>query len=201
VPAAKPRETAPGQAEPDAEPERQPDQPPPACRPFPPGGGPASWDWPQDASSLPDDAPLQALVLSATKLMGAYGQESVRAAGLKLSLAGLGVLRILMSDDGLKASEVADKAWSSPGTLTSVVNTLVRDGFVERKTDDSDRRVVRLYITGQGRAVITYYVSQAAARWGKAFDFVNSDDEAVVRRFFVQMIEHLSQLIREERGR
>jgi DNA-binding MarR family transcriptional regulator len=105
-----------------------------------------------------------------------------------------------MGADGLKASEVADRAWSSPGTLTSVVNTLVRDGFVERRADDSDRRVVRLYITGQGRAVITYYVSQAAPRWRKAFDFVNSDDEAVVRRFFIQMIDHLSHLIEEERG-
>ena len=139
-------------------------------------------------------------MLSATKLMGAYGQDSVRAAGLKLSLAGLGVLRILMGEDGLKASEVADRAWSSPGTLTSVVNTLARDGFVERRADEADRRVVRLYITEAGRAVITYYVSQAAARWRKAFDFVDRDDEAVVRRFFTQMIDHLSQLMREERG-
>jgi DNA-binding MarR family transcriptional regulator len=161
---------------------------------------PVTWDWPQDATSFPDGAPLQALMLSATKLMGAYGQDSVRAAGLKLSLSGLGVLRILMGADGLKAREVADRAWSSPGTLTSVVNTLVRDGFVERRPDQADRRVVRLYITDQGRAVITYYVSQAAAWWRKAFDFVDSDDEAVVRRFFIQMIDHLSQLIDEERG-
>jgi MarR family len=86
-------------------------------------------------------------MLSATRLMGAYGQNTVRAAGLKVSLAGLGILRILMSADGLKATEVADRAWSSPGTQTSVVNTLVRDGFVERKPDQADRRVVRLYIT------------------------------------------------------
>jgi DNA-binding MarR family transcriptional regulator len=165
-----------------------------------PGADPGTWRWPYDAAGLPGDAPLQALMMSAMKLMGAYGQESVRAAGLKLSLAGLGVLRILMSDDGLKASEVADSAWSSPGTLTSVVNTLVRDGFVERRADAADRRIVRLYITEQGRAVITYYVSQAAAWWRKAFDFVDSDDEAVVRKFFIQMINHLSQLMREERG-
>jgi DNA-binding MarR family transcriptional regulator len=171
-----------------------------ACQPVGPIGDPDTWDWPRDAAGFPDDAPLQALMLSATKLMGAYGQESVRAAGLKLSLAGLGVLRILVSEDGLKASEVADRAWSSPGTLTSVVNTLVRDGFVERRADGTDRRVVRLYITDQGRAVITYYVSQAATSWRKAFDFVDSDDEAVVRRFFIQMINHLSQLMREERG-
>jgi DNA-binding MarR family transcriptional regulator len=163
-------------------------------------GDPANWAWPHDATTFSEDAPIQALMMSATKLMGAYGQESVRAAGLKLSLAGLGVLRILISDDGLKASEVAERAWSSPGTLTSVVNTLVRDGFVERRADETDRRIVRLYITDQGRAVITYYVSQAAAWWHKAFDFVDSDDEAVVRKFFIQMINHLSQLMREERG-
>ena len=171
-----------------------------ACKPVGHLGDPSTWDWPQDAAGFPDDVPLPALMLSATKLVGAYGQDSVRAAGLKLSLSGLGILRILMSEDGLKASEVADRAWSSPGTLTSVVNTLVRDGFVERRPDDADRRIVRLYITDQGRAVITYYVSQAAAWWRKAFDFVDSDDEAVVRRFFIQMINHLSQLIDEERG-
>jgi DNA-binding MarR family transcriptional regulator len=151
-------------------------------------------------ASMPEDAPLQALMLSATRLMGTYGQDSVRAAGLKLSLSGLGVLRVLMAEDGLKASEVADRAWSNPGTLTSVVNTLVKDGFVERRADAADRRLVRLYITSSGRAVITYYVSQAAAWWGKAFGFVDSDDEAVVRRFFMRMIDHLSKLIAEERG-
>jgi DNA-binding MarR family transcriptional regulator len=111
------------------------------------------------------------------------------------------VLRVLMGSDGLKSSELADRAWSSPGTITSVVNTLVRDGFVERRADESDRRVVRLYITDSGRAVITYYVGQAADRMRKAFDFVDPDEEAVVRRFFVEMIAHLSQLIREERGK
>src|ERR1700761_8001652 len=93
------------------------------------GPGAPSWSWPPDAAQIPADAPLQALLLSATKLMGAYGQETVRVAGLKLSLAGLGVLRVLIAEEGLKASEVADRVWSSPGTLTSVVNTLVRDGF------------------------------------------------------------------------
>lgn len=140
-------------------------------------------------------------MLSATKLLGLYAQHAVNAAGLKVSLAGLGVLRVLMGADGLKSSELADRAWCSPGTITSVVNTLVRDGFVERKPDDGDRRVVRLYITDSGRALISYYVPQASARMRKAFDFVDDDDEAVVRRFFVELIAHLSQLMREERGR
>ncbi|MGA8466489.1 MAG: hypothetical protein WB688_20155, partial [Trebonia sp.] len=74
-----------------------------ACAP----ASPASWDWPTDVERFPEDAPLQALLLTATKLMGAYGQCTVQAAGLKVSLAGLGVLRVLMDEDGLKSSEVA----------------------------------------------------------------------------------------------
>lgn len=169
-----------------------------ACAPL--GDDPASWEWPKDVEQSPGDAPLQALLLAAAKLMGAYGQCTVQATGLRVSLAGLGVLRVLLDEDGLKSSEVADRAWSSPGTVTAVVNTLVRDGFVARRPDETDRRIVRLYITGQGRDAITSYVSQAAPRWRKAFDFVAADDEAVVRRFFVQMIGHLGRLIREERG-
>jgi DNA-binding MarR family transcriptional regulator len=159
-----------------------------------------SWEWPGDSNCLPGNAPLHALMMNATKLLGAYGQCTVQASGLKVSLAGLGVLRVLMSGDGMKASEVADRAWSTPGTLTAVVNTLVRDGFVERRPDPDDRRVVRLYVTDAGRSAITCYVNQAAPQWQKAFDFVSDDDEAVVRRFFTQMISHLSQLMREERG-
>jgi len=162
---------------------------------------PDSWDWPRNVEQFPADAPLQALMLTATRLMGAYGQCTVAAAGLKVSLAGLGVLRVLLAADGLKSSEVADRGWSSPGTVTAVVNTLVRDGFVERRPDETDRRVVRLYITEQGRAVVTYYVTQAAPKWRKALDFVDKDTEAVVRQFFVQMISHLGQLVREERRR
>jgi DNA-binding MarR family transcriptional regulator len=166
----------------------------------PSGGSDVTWDWPDDVSRFPDNAQLHALMMSATKLLGAYGQCTVQASGLKVSLAGLGVLRVLMSCDGMKASEVADRAWSTPGTLTAVVNTLVRDGFVERRPDPDDRRVVRLYVTDAGRQAITCYVTHAAPRWQKAFDFVSDDDEAVVRRFFTQMIDHLSQLMREERG-
>ncbi len=163
--------------------------------------GEPSWGWPQYAEQLPEDAPLQALMLTAMRLMGAYGQCTVQAAGLRISLSGLAVLRVLLDADGLKSSEVADRGWSSPGTVTAVVNTLARDGFVERRPDETDRRVVRLYITDAGRAVVTYYVSQAAPKWRKALEFVDAETEVVVRKFFVQMIGHLGQLVREERGK
>jgi len=169
--------------------------------PLGPDGKPIDWGkWPGGLIGFHGDVPLHGLMLAASRLLGAYGQQTVNAAGLKVSMAGLGVLRALMARDGLKSTEVAEQAWCTPGTVTTVVNTLVKDSFVERRPDEADRRVVRLYITDRGRALISYYVPQAAASWRKAFDFVDRDDEAVVRRFFIQMIDHFSHLMQEERG-
>jgi hypothetical protein len=43
--------------------------------------------------------------------------------------------------------------------------------------------------------------SSGRPRRRKAFDFVDKEDEAVVRRFLVQMIGHFGRLVREERGK
>ncbi len=48
-------------------------------------------------------------------------------------------------------SEVAKKLGVTAGTLTVSVNNLVRKGYVERIRTDSDRRVVKLALTPNGR--------------------------------------------------
>ena len=107
--------------------------------------------WGDAEGGIPADAPLHLLMLAASRVMTAYYVGTLAQAGVQVSPAGLGVLRILLAVDGLKSSDVAARGWSSPGTLTSVVNTLVREGYVERRSDAGDRRVVRLYLTDQGR--------------------------------------------------
>jgi DNA-binding MarR family transcriptional regulator len=163
--------------------------------------GDVGWIWGDRAEGVPPDAPLHALLLAASRVMGAFHASTLSQSGLRISPAGLGVLRVLQAGDGLKSSDVAARGWSSPGTLTSVVNTLVREGYVERRSDTDDRRVVRLFVTDQGRRICADYQALARPYWRQAFDFVNPDDEPVIRRFFVDMIEHFDELIRKERGK
>jgi DNA-binding MarR family transcriptional regulator len=163
--------------------------------------GEAPWQWPQDVAAITEDAPMHTLILVAVRLMGTYWGDTVRATGVRISPAGLGVLRVLLEHDGLKSSEVAARGMTSPGTTTTVVNTLVKDGYVERRPDPVDRRVVRLHATEKGKEACQEYLTLAGPRWRNAFDFVTAADEAVVRRFFVQMIRRFNTLAREERGK
>jgi DNA-binding MarR family transcriptional regulator len=191
--------------------EEAPPAEPPLAEPAPPkgnacAGGPghgygAGWVWGDAEGGIPADAPLHLLLLAASRVMGAYYVGTLAQAGVRLSPAGLGVLRVLLAGDGLKSSDVAARGWSSPGTLTSVVNTLVREGYVERRSDAGDRRVVRLYLTDQGRRTCEDYYELAGPAWRDAFDFVSEADEPVVRKFFTDMIEQFSELTRKERTR
>jgi DNA-binding MarR family transcriptional regulator len=165
------------------------------------GGHGAGWIWGDPADGIPADAPLHTLLLAASRVMGAFYAGTLVQAGLRISPAGLGVLRVLLAGDGLKSSDVAARGWSSPGTLTSVVNTLVREGYVERRPDPGDRRVVRLYVTDRGRQIWEDYLTTAGPHWRVAFDFVSPADEPVIRKFFIDMIGQFSELTRKERGR
>ena len=167
-----------------------------------PGPGFASvdgWIWGDGGAAAPPEVPLPALVSVAIRLLGAFIGNT--AQGLGISPAGLGVMRLLAARDGLKSSEVAALGWWTPSTVTSVVGTLVRDGYVERRGDSDDRRVVRLHLTEQGRRKAVEAGSVIGPRWQAAFGYVDPADEPVIRKFLAETIERFGTLVREERGK
>jgi DNA-binding MarR family transcriptional regulator len=158
----------------------------------------AGWVWGDDDARPPSDAPLPALVSVAARLLGAF--IACTAQGTGISPAGLSLLRLLAARDGLKSSEVAARGWWTPGTVTSVADTLVRDGYVERRREPADRRVVRLYLTEAGQRKVGEAISLVGPKWQDAFGYVDPADEPVIRKFLVDTIERFGTLIREERG-
>ena len=158
----------------------------------------AGWVWGDEGAQPPQDAPLPSLFMVAMRLVGAFIGSTAQGTGI--STAGLGVLRLLAARDGLKSSEVAARGWWTPGTVTSVVDTLVRDGYVERRREAADRRVVRLHITEAGRQKVEEAIMLIGPKWQDAFGYVDPADEPVIRKFLIETIDRFGTLMREERG-
>lgn len=57
------------------------------------------------------------------------------------------VLLPLFEEDGLRIGEIARRARLSKQTLTTLVRLAERDGLVERRADESDRRATRVHLT------------------------------------------------------
>lgn len=53
--------------------------------------------------------------------------------------------------DAPRMTELAERGHVTQGTMTVMVNKLVRKGYVQRMRDAGDRRVVRVTLTARGR--------------------------------------------------
>lgn len=168
--------------------------PPEVTPPRPDGHG---WALGDEGAAIPPDAPLHALLAVTARTVGAFFAQAAQGTGL--SPAGLGVLRLLVERDGLKSSEVAARGWCTPGTVTSVADTLVRDGYVERRRDEADRRVVRLFVTEAGRRKCDEVVTAVAPRLSSSLAYVDPGDEPVIRKFLAETITRFGGLTQEER--
>ena len=62
------------------------------------------------------------------------------------------VLVPLFEEDGLRLGELARRSRLSKQTMTELIRRLERDGLVERATDPSDRRAIRVTLTPRARA-------------------------------------------------
>ena len=88
------------------------------------------------------DVPLARLLVVAGHLAGQrWNRYLAEAHGL--TQAGMVTLMTLAEHGELRAPAVAETCFVRPATLTGIVDTLERDGLVERQRDEADRRSVR----------------------------------------------------------
>jgi DNA-binding MarR family transcriptional regulator len=133
------------------------------------------------------DAPLGRLLVVAGHLVGQRWNRYL-AEEHGLTQAGMVTLMTLARHGELPHREVADRCFVRPATLTGIVDTLAREGLVERQRDHSDRRSVRLAITPAGRDRVAKLTTMIHS--GRPLTSVDADPAraAVVREFLLEVI-------------
>jgi DNA-binding MarR family transcriptional regulator len=96
---------------------------------------------------------LANLVRAATEAVGEIDRR--RRAHADLSASGFEALAVLDGADGpLTGTEIASHLLVTTASITSLLDTLTRRGYVEREPHPHDRRKTLISITGAGREVV-----------------------------------------------
>ncbi|MFJ8576949.1 MarR family winged helix-turn-helix transcriptional regulator [Micromonospora sp. NPDC093277] len=144
--------------------------------------------------SFPDalnHAPLGRLIAIAGHLVEQHwGRYLAEHHGL--TSAGMRVLFILSRIGDSTHREVAERCFVRPATLTGIVDTLERDGFVERRRDVNDRRSVQLTLTDKGREHAQALFEMIHSN--RPLTSVDADPakQAVIREFLAELITTMS---------
>lgn len=86
------------------------------------------------------------------RLLRLYADKQASRYGL--TRAQWAVLAKLERTEGLKQADVAELMEMQPITLTRLIDKLCKAGLIERRGDETDRRVNRLYLTKTARPML-----------------------------------------------
>jgi DNA-binding MarR family transcriptional regulator len=92
------------------------------------------------------------------------------------------------------AGEIARAADLTPASVTALVDHLERDGLVERRRSEHDRRSVVITLTPSGRAELEQLRGHWQARWAEALADLGDDElqaAATVMRRVAQVLDTL----------
>ena len=70
---------------------------------------------------------------------------------LGLTYTGYITMLVLWEEEGLSVKELSDRLFLDSGTLTPLLKSLERKGFITRKRTEEDERVVKIYLTNKGQ--------------------------------------------------
>jgi len=108
------------------------------------------------------------------RMMRAYGVR--HAARYGITRAQWAVLAKVERTEGLKQSELAEQMEMQPITLTRLIDKLCDNGWIERRGDENDRRVNRLYLRKAARPLLGKLAGLRSELTATALDGINPAD-------------------------
>ena len=89
----------------------------------------------------------------------------------------LGLMRQLADEPGLSGAQLARRLLITPQGAQLALTSLERSGLVERKPDPAHGRILRAYLTDQGREVTAAVYADAVAAHNEVFGVLDDDEQ------------------------
>ena len=111
------------------------------------------------------------------------------------------VLKAVMMHGPVRMSEIGRHMGISKPYMTALVDTLIRDGLVERVLDPDDRRVINVKITDAGKEEIKDFTKSAREAVLKNLSSLDSKDIFILHEMVQNIRGIVSKLDRKEPGK
>ncbi|MGY4929225.1 MarR family winged helix-turn-helix transcriptional regulator [Streptomyces sp. 900105755] len=109
------------------------------------------------------------------------------------------LLRLVESRPGIGISDAAKELYLASNSVSTLVNQLVKDGFMRRETDPADRRAARLLLTGDAeKRLADWHRRRAELVAGHVTRLDEADQEAL--RAALPALRRLADTLHEETG-
>lgn len=106
-----------------------------------------------------------------------------------VSTAQIGVLRQLSNEPGLSGAELARRLLITPQGVQLALKSLEQRGLIERRPDPQHARILKVYLTREGRSVAKAVVGDAIAAHEAVFGVLTPEEQRTLRDLLARAVE------------
>ena len=93
----------------------------------------------------------------------------------------------------ISQKELAQKLNVSAPSITSMIQKMEKSGYILRKVDEKDQRMMRLDLTEKGQACIEHVKAIAEKMDEIAFTGISPEEKMLLRRILFQICENIEK--------
>ncbi len=115
------------------------------------------------------------------KLVHCLETEEMRElTGLGITPGQINALLILYTHDDLTMGELCAELFLAESAATRLVDRMVKMNLIQRRGDEKDRRIVRVYLTSYGRQLASFVFERRSLRFQKLADQLTPEERKML---------------------
>ena len=140
-----------------------------------------------------DDEELHLEIRSMMKTHFTQSREILEKHGLYVGQPRF--LFVLMKHSGISQKEMAEILNVKPATVNVTVKRLEKSGFLEKKYDEANKRISRLYLTAKGRETCITVKEVMKDINKKSFNILNDEEKDILKKILKKVNNNLEKCL------
>lgn len=152
----------------------------------------ADWGCPPPPRKELSDTPVK-LCNEISRLFHAKMREKADKVGVMSQPGARLILTFLAINDGLTQRDIVNATHLRPPTVSVIITKMEEEGLAERKHDTDDMRVVRVYLTDEGRKYDMHNIERIKEQDSVALAGLDENDISVLMTLLGKIRDNLSE--------
>ncbi len=148
--------------------------------------------FPEEDEKKSQEKSMPALFMEINRRYGMRCMNHIRAMGIQHGQ--MPIIMIVYENDGCSQKEIAEKMGVTPPTVNVSIQRLEKVDIVCRKRDEKDQRIMRVYLTENGKRIVQEIKEESKSVEKVMFSNFNETELCLMRRFFEQILDNIEQI-------
>ncbi len=132
-------------------------------------------------------------LLHSTYELGRYiRQHMMSHSQERLHMGQIHALVLIQEESGITMKKLAKMMHITSPSATTLIDRLVKLGYVSRRNDQENRRLVRLSLTPEGAAMLKEKMTERQKLLMKLFSSLSAEDVSELNRLVKKLLQHCS---------